>query len=50
MGFPIWQVNEHDYINLISPQKAYSCTEVERVPPEADNSPAHNAVPADCIA
>lgn len=39
------KVNEYDYINfLIATQKAYSCTEAERVQPETDNPPAHDAI------
>jgi len=39
------KVNEYDYINfLIATQKAYSCTEAERVQPESDNPPAHDAI------
>ena len=37
--------NEYDYINfLIATQKAYSCTEAERVQPDQENPPAHDAV------
>jgi hypothetical protein len=37
--------NEYDYINfLIATQKAYSCTEAERVQPDQANPPAHDAV------
>ena len=39
------KVNEYDYINfLIATQKAYSCTEAERVQPESANPPAHDAI------
>lgn len=39
------KVNESDYINfLIATQKAYSCTEAERVQPASDASPAHDAI------
>jgi hypothetical protein len=38
------KVNEYDYIDfLIATQKAYSCTEAERVQPESANPPAHDA-------
>jgi hypothetical protein len=37
--------NEYDYINfLIATQKAYSCTEAERVQPDQANPPALFAV------
>jgi len=36
---------EYDYINfLIATQKAYSCTEAERVQPDAENAPTHDAI------
>lgn len=39
------KVNEYDYINfLIGTQQVYSCTEAERVQPEQENGPAHDAV------
>jgi hypothetical protein len=39
------KANESDYINfLIATQKAYSCTEAERVQPSSDASPAHDAI------
>ncbi len=39
------KVNEYDYINfLIATQKAYSSVEAERVQPESENSPAHDAI------
>lgn len=39
------KANEYDYINfLIATQKAYSCTEAERVQLESDRSPAHDAI------
>ena len=39
------KVSEYDYINfLIAAQKAYSCTEAERVQPESRNPPAHDAI------
>lgn len=39
------KVNEYDYINfLIATQKAYSCTEAERVQPESENAAAHDAI------
>jgi hypothetical protein len=39
------KVNEYDYINfLIATQKAYSCTEAERVQPPSDQSPTHDAI------
>lgn len=39
------KVNEYDYINfLIAAQKAYSCTEAERVQPKSDKSAAHDAI------
>lgn len=39
------KVNEYDYINfLIATQKAYSGVEAERVQPESDNPPAHDAI------
>ena len=39
------KVNEPDYINfLIAAQKAYSCTEAERVQPESANAAAHDAI------
>jgi len=39
------KVNEYDYINfLIATQKAYSCTEAERVQPKSERSPAHDAI------
>lgn len=39
------KVNEYDYINfLIGTQKAYSCVEAERVQPESENPPAHDAI------
>jgi hypothetical protein len=39
------KVNEYDYINfLIAAQKAYSCTEAERVQPESANAAAHDAI------
>jgi len=39
------KVNEYDYINfLIGTQQVYSCTEAERVQPDAENGPAHDAV------
>lgn len=39
------KVNEADYINfLIATQKAYSCTEAERVQPASDAAPAHDAI------
>jgi hypothetical protein len=39
------KVSEYDYINfLIAAQKAYSCTEAERVQPESCNAPAHDAI------
>jgi hypothetical protein len=39
------KVNEYDYINfLIATQKAYSCTEAERVQPASERSPAHDAI------
>jgi putative transposase len=38
------KVNEYDYINfLIATQKAYSCTEAERVQPQAE-AVAHDAI------
>ncbi len=37
--------NEYAYIHfLIATQKAYSCTEAERVQPETRNAPAHDAI------
>jgi hypothetical protein len=37
--------NQYDDINfLIATQKAYSCTEAERVQPVAENAPADDAV------
>jgi putative transposase len=37
--------NEYDYINfLIATHKAYSGTEAQRVQPESDNPPAHDAI------
>jgi hypothetical protein len=39
------KVNESDYINfLIATQKAYSCTEAERVQPVSANAAAHDAI------
>ena len=39
------KVNEYDYINfLIGTQQVYSCTEAERVQPDQENGPAHDAV------
>lgn len=39
------KVNEYNYINfLIATQKAYSCTEAERVQPESDDAAAHDAI------
>jgi hypothetical protein len=39
------KVNEYDYINfLIATQKAYSCTEAERVQPESTAAAAHDAI------
>lgn len=39
------KVNEYNYIDfLIATQKAYSCTEAERVQPESERSPAHDAI------
>ncbi len=39
------KVSESDYINfLIATQKAYSCTEAERVQPASDRVPAHDAI------
>ena len=39
------KVNEYDYINfLVAAQKAYSCTEAERVQPESDKAAAHDAI------
>jgi putative transposase len=39
------KINEYDYINfLIAAQKVYSCTEAERVQPEADKAAAHDAI------
>ena len=39
------KVSEYDYINfLIATQKAYSCTEAERVQPESRNTPTHDAI------
>lgn len=39
------KVNEYDYINfLIGTQQVYSCTEAERVQPDEENGPAHDAV------
>ena len=39
------KVNEYDYINfLIAAQKAYSCTEAERVQPESEKAAAHDAI------
>lgn len=39
------KVNEYDYIDfLIATQKAYSCMEAERVQPESENPPAHDAI------
>jgi len=39
------KVNEYDYINfLIATQKAYSCMEAQRVQPESDDAPVHNAI------
>jgi len=40
-------MNEYDYINfLIATQKAYSCTEAERVQPVSERSLAHDAITA----
>lgn len=39
------KVSEYDYINfLIGTQQVYSCTEAERVQPDQENGPAHDAV------
>jgi hypothetical protein len=39
------KVNEYDYISfLIGTQQVYSCTEAERVQPDQENGPAHDAV------
>ncbi len=39
------KVNEYDYIDfLIGTQQVYSCTEAERVQPDQENGPAHDAV------
>jgi putative transposase len=39
------KVKENDYINfLIAAQKAYSCSEAERVQPESRNPAAHDAI------
>lgn len=39
------KVNEYDYINfLMAAQKAYSCTEAERVQPESERAAAHDAI------
>lgn len=39
------KINENDYINfLIAAQKAYSCSEAERVQPESTNPAAHDAI------
>lgn len=39
------KVSEYDYINfLIATQKAYTCTEAERVQPESANAAAHDAI------
>jgi hypothetical protein len=38
------KVNEYDYIDfLIGTQQAYSCTEAERVNPDQEKAPAHDA-------
>lgn len=38
------KVSEYDYIDfLIGTQRVYSCTEAERVSPEEENGPAHDA-------
>jgi len=38
------KVNEYDYIDfLIGTQRVYSCTEAERVNPQGENGPAHDA-------
>jgi hypothetical protein len=38
------KVTEYDYIDfLIGPQRVYSCTEAQRVNPQAETGPTHDA-------